>query len=588
MNQNISNYLDAYLKQETTSYATLLTGAWGCGKTYFIKNYIKHYQEKNPSTEENKYQFVYISLFGLKEIGAIYEQIFQSLHPVLSSKPVKLVGGILKTAAKFAVPVDLPVDLNKNGSTDAKLNLNIDLEKLLSWDKHKQNTKNLFFVFDDLERTLIETKEILGFINNLTEHENRKVILIANEDEIKDENEKIFNLFKEKVVNKSFVIQNNHNEYWDYFREQYQSYFSEEQIEQIKAIFIEKGNKNFRTLNQVVDNFLIFSDTIDKKFKENTEFYGNLISQFFPLSFSYHKNNSCQEFGNIINAFSMFLLFLEEDWKKIIADFYHNTQELNEQISKMAFFQLQENWVQLWYYSQKTSEEFYSILDSVKDEFKNLEYGQIEVVIHVFSLLIYFIKNQIITDLKISDVEEIVLQYMDIHKHNQVWLNYDVFDRFANSTGFEFQNSDDADVVEIKKKMQEVLSDSKQQYEEKKLRDDLNILVDKQFLNSEEGWRIFEKYRYTSILDHLDLSRLMPIAQNYLIAKEFIRFLNARYATNYKYNGQTMTEVLADELPTVKAFAVQLNHAHANANPFEKLCFQEIQDRLDEIIKRFD
>jgi len=39
MNKHIENYLDLYLEREDVEYATLLTGKWGCGKTYFIKNY---------------------------------------------------------------------------------------------------------------------------------------------------------------------------------------------------------------------------------------------------------------------------------------------------------------------------------------------------------------------------------------------------------------------------------------------------------------------------------------------------------------------------------------------------------------------
>ena len=41
MNKHIEKYLDLYLEREDVEYATLLTGEWGCGKTFFIKNYIE-------------------------------------------------------------------------------------------------------------------------------------------------------------------------------------------------------------------------------------------------------------------------------------------------------------------------------------------------------------------------------------------------------------------------------------------------------------------------------------------------------------------------------------------------------------------
>ncbi len=50
MNKHIENYLDLYLEREDVEYATLLTGKWGCGKTYFIKNYIeKNLKRRNIS-----------------------------------------------------------------------------------------------------------------------------------------------------------------------------------------------------------------------------------------------------------------------------------------------------------------------------------------------------------------------------------------------------------------------------------------------------------------------------------------------------------------------------------------------------------
>ena len=46
-------------------------------------------------------------------------------------------------------------------------------------------------MFDDLERASLDINEILGYINNFVEHDNIKVIIIANENEIEDKlNEK--------------------------------------------------------------------------------------------------------------------------------------------------------------------------------------------------------------------------------------------------------------------------------------------------------------------------------------------------------------------------------------------------------------
>ncbi|WEO85030.1 P-loop NTPase fold protein [Pasteurella multocida] len=55
MNEHIEEYLDIYLTKENIEYATVLTGEWGCGKTYFIRNYIKKKENKK------EYKFIYVT-----------------------------------------------------------------------------------------------------------------------------------------------------------------------------------------------------------------------------------------------------------------------------------------------------------------------------------------------------------------------------------------------------------------------------------------------------------------------------------------------------------------------------------------------
>lgn len=54
MNTHITEYLDLYLQRENTQYATLLIGNWGCGKNYFIKDYINQ-KERN---DKDIYKFI--------------------------------------------------------------------------------------------------------------------------------------------------------------------------------------------------------------------------------------------------------------------------------------------------------------------------------------------------------------------------------------------------------------------------------------------------------------------------------------------------------------------------------------------------
>ncbi|UZJ27177.1 P-loop NTPase fold protein [Pasteurella multocida] len=155
MNEHIEEYLDIYLTKENIEYATVLTGEWGCGKTYFIRNYIKKKENKK------EYKFIYVSLFGLKSISSINQIIFQELHPILSRKEIKALGGALLSAIKFGVKIDL------TGGDEKETSVNIDLSKLTIFNNSSYS--DLIFIFDDLERTMIDFIEILGFINSLCE-----------------------------------------------------------------------------------------------------------------------------------------------------------------------------------------------------------------------------------------------------------------------------------------------------------------------------------------------------------------------------------------------------------------------------------
>ncbi|EGT74192.1 P-loop NTPase fold protein [Haemophilus haemolyticus] len=262
MNKHIEKYLDLYLEREDVEYATLLTGKWGCGKTYFIKNYIEK------KSEEKKYKFIYISLFGLKDITSVNDAIFEELHPILSHKGIKIAGGILKSALSFGGKLDLIGDANQETA------VKIDLSKLINPLKNDTNNyKSLIFIFDDLERTLISTTEILGFINSICDSENVKTIIIANEDEI-DKNDEKYKRFKEKVIGKSFVIHNDNKSYWKSFDKRYSSQLKKYTtiISIIKSTFERFGNKNYRNLIQITDDYIDFTKEIKSDYLDNDEF----------------------------------------------------------------------------------------------------------------------------------------------------------------------------------------------------------------------------------------------------------------------------------------------------------------------------
>lgn len=208
----VKNFLDG-----EHSGALLISGVWGSGKSYFVKNtlldiiretdYIPQKEilsaperifeliQKSTGTQEDKYFPVMVSVFGLETLSDIEKAIV--------SKWLELVSKGISTKIK---------ELRKwiKGLIDKseKLKSWFDFTSLLDYRIGISSiTKNSVIIIDDLERfnDSISENELLGFINNLIENLGLKVILIANDEYLTNNRKKLLT-FKEKVVEKTLMF----------------------------------------------------------------------------------------------------------------------------------------------------------------------------------------------------------------------------------------------------------------------------------------------------------------------------------------------------------------------------------------------
>ena len=183
MNTDVSKFLNEYVTYPDPQYAVLLTGKWGCGKTFFIKKWIKDY-EANP---DHTLQPIYVSLFGCNSIKQINQAIDRVVNPWLYSKWAEVGKKVLKIASKAAFKTEL--DLNNGGAKETTVNWNLDTLAIMGSDEEEVKNFKLL-IFDDLERSLIDIRELLGYINNFVEHGRCKVIIVGDTDKIQDEESK--------------------------------------------------------------------------------------------------------------------------------------------------------------------------------------------------------------------------------------------------------------------------------------------------------------------------------------------------------------------------------------------------------------
>lgn len=200
MNENLIKRIIQYLELET-NYAIIINGNYGIGKTHYIKNELfPLVKEKSiPNCEkQEKYIPIHISLFGVKSIDDIQNQIFIELYPILKKKGLKIAIGLGKTVFKYLSGSDFNDLL---GDIDTSSRNFIDYNKIL-------------LCIDDIDRKSanIDIVEVFGFINNLVENFNAKIIIITNEDVLRENaqsDKDNYSNLKEKVIGISINFNTN-------------------------------------------------------------------------------------------------------------------------------------------------------------------------------------------------------------------------------------------------------------------------------------------------------------------------------------------------------------------------------------------
>ena len=161
--------LDHYLDEDhAVPHALLVQGAWGVGKTTFLKRvYFPARAERPVDPLQKAYHSpIFVSLFGLSTPQDLQRRLFEEISPV-GSVFAGLVGVGADVAAKW-----LKADAV---SEQAK-------EKFA--ELFQEGIAGRVFVFDDLERADVDLGPLLGFINQIVETYGGRVILVANEEEL--------------------------------------------------------------------------------------------------------------------------------------------------------------------------------------------------------------------------------------------------------------------------------------------------------------------------------------------------------------------------------------------------------------------
>ena len=165
-----------YIDTDFYNYAVMIDGAWGSGKTYFVKHVLLK------KIESNEKRVLYVSLYGISNIQELGKKLYLDYLLKDKSKLVmehtELVENVIGTIIDIGSPF-----MGKLGDIDIKERKIKNIVQ--NAVKHICPMKNCVLIFDDLERCDCSIQDILGYINGFVEQAGMKVIIIANQEEFR-------------------------------------------------------------------------------------------------------------------------------------------------------------------------------------------------------------------------------------------------------------------------------------------------------------------------------------------------------------------------------------------------------------------
>ncbi|OOB83768.1 hypothetical protein BZL53_01410 [Flavobacterium columnare] len=533
----IEDIFKDYLTTKDTSYAILINGTWGSGKTYFWKNTLtKH-------CETVKLKPIYLSLNGINKIETLDYQLKIKLIPYLNKIDVKKAGAIGKITKNIFNK--LAEKYGNFNPEDILKDVEIDLSLF----------SNNVVCFDDLERCKIPLSEVLGYINDFVEHKKLKVVLLSDESKINGSTDENYNSIKEKVIGRILTFKNNLIDTLPFIFEKYKTddvefyTFLQSKKEYIYDLLLEYKEENLRNIAFYIDNFskvfpilkshndysheiLLFSLIITIEFKtgkltsnDYKDFKGyDSIDSFFSV-FDFSKpekqnsiwNNSKDEVENPKTDIEVFhekyltnnvdKYFFYESIYQFVLTGYLDKVKLTDEL-KSRYPEEIPNEIIVFRkvlnhgFRQLPNNEFKELAKHVFEYTKNGKYG-IYDYLQISRWLNFFSKNKLI-DLTIEEIHESIKLGIEISKQREE-TNKRVYDSIFHYK----EKDDDTFVYDLIKEAHETIEAKKDNVKVNKLilalNDNNNDSINETFKEYQIRKELFEHLKSDVLFDTLKI-----------------------------------------------------------------------------------
>ncbi len=574
-NQIPQQYLEKYIKQEhAPGYCVLLTGPWGAGKTYFIRSF----QE----AQKSEHDFLYVSLNGIQSIDQVNDEFYRQLNPRLTGDSASIASTLLMQGIKAGTNIEIDNTIKQR------------LKSKLT------NHPNHILIFDDLERCEAPLEELLGFLNKLVEHNSAKVILIANEDELRKRPEpNNYSAIKEKLIGVTLELETSPIEVIKGAASSTSQNLNElllRSISSVVEIFEKSEYRNLRHIKQAFLNFDISFGSLEHRYYNKSDLLERLLYIYLILSIEIKAGRiQASEIGTLRTSNMSYILqqvsnrgksdpasiplsqqlikkysshyfenrvLDDKFWQKLFTKGYLPAHEIADAINKSAYYRDTNlpNWMKLWDMYRMDDTQFNGLLHLVKTQFHSHDIETLSEALHISGLLLHLSRRKLIPEAKVSILDKAKKIISELKANNKLPDTNRI-----NSDGFYFETSEglgymDRETPEFK----ELAAFSKQaiieQYEAS-LPAKLSHLIES--IKLSELISFYEIYSLVS--DHLKPYQETPIlhladAREFcsIITRSNHTILPACTALNDRYKYSYHAQILASELGWLKNLRTEL------------------------------
>ena len=483
--RQILDYLRYYCEPNNAfDFAVMLKGPWGSGKTHLINNFLAERIEKTTGKD------LYVSSYGLTSFRQIDDEFFRQLHPILSSKEMKLASKVMVGAIKEV----FKVDFGKDHAEEVTINSQLPEVNLADYLKVP---KECILVFDDLERCSIPIPEVLGYINAFVEHEGFKAIIVANEAEILKRSDDRYLEIKEKLVGQTFEVCSDARvairEFIEFIRCEQAKEFLRTKSEDIFLILKQSMTANLRILKQSLWSFERLATCFSEKHWENKEAMTILFRTVLALSFETRSGSISEEqlrdvqvsrFRGLFNAkkgetadvadqiesrypgvrFDQTILSLDS-LKALLFNGHVDPDHVRAELDNSPYYSSSNSqlpWKTAWHIWDVEDDTYQDAVNKVEELFEQRAFEEPTEILHVFSLRLLFSDIKVTTFTRTQVVSQCESYIDDLRERGKITDSYRDqinFDTMNSWEGLGFYEQDSEDFQQLKEYYSNAVAD---------------------------------------------------------------------------------------------------------------------------------